>query len=160
MKEEGKKRIWADYQKHLPDDHYFYVRSCIRQTFFPGSEQFFLNFLRNDLGKDVFEDPEHTTCTGIGYHGDVVPLDTIMTVVARHFSQATARGYKNIAISCVTSFGIYTEILETWKHFPETLEKTRESLFKATGREFDVPEYIAHASDIIYKFRDEIALPG
>jgi heterodisulfide reductase subunit B len=157
MKETGKKRIWSDYQKHIPDDHYFYFRSCIRQTFFPGSEQFFLNFLRNDLGKDIYEDPEHTTCTGIGYHGDVVPLDTIMTVVARHFAQATARGYKNIAISCVTSFGIYTEILETWKHFPETLEKTRENLYKSTGKEFDVPEYIAHASDIIYKFREKIA---
>ncbi len=156
MKETGKKRIWADYQKEIPDDHYFFVRSCIRQSFFPGSEQFFLNFLRS-IGKDIYEDPEHTTCTGIGYHGDVVPFDTIMTVVARHFSQATAKGYKNIAISCVTSFGIYSEILETWKHFPETLEKTRESLFRATGREFEVPEYIAHSSDIIYKYRDDIA---
>jgi heterodisulfide reductase subunit B len=66
-------------------------------------------------------------------------------------------GYKNIAISCVTSFGIYTEIIETWKHFPEELEKTREYLYKATGREFDIPENMAHTSDIIYKFRDEIA---
>ncbi len=157
MKTEGKKRIWSEYQKNVPDDHFFYVRSCIRQSFFPGSEQVFLKILRDDLGKDVFEDPRHTTCTGIGYHGDVVPFETIQTVVARHFALATEAGYKNIAISCVTSFGIYTEILETWKHFPETLVKARENLFKATGRVFDLPETISHASDIIYKFRDEIA---
>ncbi len=153
---EGKKRIWAEYQKNIPEDHFFYVRSCIRQTFFAGSEQIFLKIMRDDLGKDIFEDPRHTTCTGIGYHGDVVPFETIQTVVARHFALATEAGYKNIAISCVTSFGIYTEILETWKHFPETLERTREDLYNATGRVFDLPESIAHASDIIYKFRDEI----
>lgn len=156
MKQEGKKKIWSEYQKEIADDHFFYVRSCIRQSFFPGSEQFFLNFMRNDLGKDVFENPSHTTCTGIGYHADIVPLSTIMTVVARHFALMKESGYKNIAISCVTSFGIYTEILETWKHFPEELEKTREYLFKATGREFDIPENMAHTSDIIYKFRNEI----
>ncbi len=153
----GKQRIWAEYQKEVPDDHFFYVRSCIRQTFFPGSEQIFLKIMRDDLGKDVREDPRHTTCTGIGYHGDVVPFETISTVVARQFSLATEAGYKNIAISCVTSFGIYTEILETWKHFPDLLAQTRENLYKATGRTFELPESIAHASDIIYKFRDEIA---
>jgi heterodisulfide reductase subunit B len=157
MKLEGKKRIWAEFQKDIPDDHFFYVRSCIRQSFFPGSEQFFLKFIKEDLGKDIYEDPRHTTCTGIGYHGDVVPFDTIQAVVARHFALATEKGYKDIVISCVTSFGIYSEIIETWKHFPETLEKTRENLYRATGRVFDVPDSITHSSDIIYKFRDEIA---
>ncbi|MCD4770623.1 MAG: heterodisulfide reductase subunit B [Bacteroidales bacterium] len=157
MKLEGKKRIWSEFQKKIPDDHFFYVRSCIRQSFFPGSEQLFLKVLKEDLGKDIFEDPNHTTCTGIGYHGDVVQFDTIQTVVARHFALATEHGYKDVVISCVTSFGIYEEIIETWKHYPETLEKTRENLFKATGRVFDVPESITHSSDIIYKFKDEIA---
>ena len=157
MKIEGKKRVWADYQKDIADDHYFYVRSCIRQSIYPGSEQFFLHFVKDILGKDIYENPSHTTCTGIGYHSDVVPLATTMTVVARHFALMKESGYKNIAISCVTSFGIYTEIIETWKHFPEQLERTREYLFKATGREFDIPESMAHTSDIIYKFRNEIA---
>jgi len=157
MDNEGKRRIWSDYQKDIADDHFFYVRSCIRQSFFPGSEQFFLKFMRNVLGKDVYENPAHTTCTGIAYHSDIVPSATIMTVIARHFALMKESGYKNIAISCVTSFGLYTEILETWKHFPKELEKTREYLYKATGREFDIPENVAHTSDIIYKFRDEIA---
>lgn len=157
MKMQGKKRIWKDYQKAIADDHYYYVRSCIRQSFFPASEEIFLKILRDDLGKDVFDDPNHTTCTGIGYHSDIVPLETIMTVVARHFALMKESGYKNIIISCVTSFGIYTEIIETWKHFPETLEKTRQNLYKATKREFDIPENMAHASDIIFKYRNEIA---
>ncbi|HEX2921458.1 MAG TPA: heterodisulfide reductase-related iron-sulfur binding cluster [Bacteroidales bacterium] len=157
MIQEAKKRIWSEYQKDVADDHFFYVRSCIRQSFFPGSEQFFLKLMREVLGKDVYEDPAHTTCTGIGYHGDIVPSATIMTVIARHFALMKEHGYKDLAISCVTSFGLYTEILETWKHFPDQLEKTREYLFKATGREFDIPESLAHASDIIYKFRHQIA---
>ena len=156
-KKEEHSKVWRDYQKEIADDHFFYVRSCIRQSFFPGSEQFFLHLMRNVLGKDVFENPSHTTCTGIGYHADVVPFSTIQTVIARHYALMKEAGYKNIAISCVTSFGIYTEILETWKHFPEELEKTREYLYKATGREFDVPENVVHTSDLIYKFRDAIA---
>lgn len=157
MNKAEKKIIWKDYQKEIPDDHYFFVRSCIRQNFFPGSEIFFVNFLRNTLGKDIFEDPRHTTCTGIGYHADVVPFETIMTVVARHFALMTEAGYEHLVISCVTSFGIYEEILETWKHFPKIEEKVRSDLKIATGREFKKPKTITHCSDIIYKFRHEIA---
>jgi len=36
-------------------------------------------------------------------------------------------------------------------------EMTREYLRKATGREFKIPGNLAHASDIMYKFRHEIA---
>jgi len=157
MKIEGKRKIWQDYQKDIADDHYYYVRSCIRQSFFPASEEYFLKLLSQTLHKDIYDDPNHTTCTGIGYHADVVSFNTIMTVVARHFALMKQLGYKNIIISCVTSFGIYQEIIETWKHYPEILEKTRENLYKATGYEFDVPENMAHSSDIIYKFRDDLA---
>lgn len=156
MKLDGRQLIWKDYQKDIAEDHYFYARSCIRQNFFPGSETTFLKILREELGKDVFEDPRHTTCTGIGYHGDIVPFDTIMTIVARHFALMTEAGYENIVPSCVTSFGIYTEILETWHHFPEVEEKVRKYLKEATGREFKKPKNLVHASDIIYKFRNEI----
>ncbi|MBU0487938.1 MAG: heterodisulfide reductase subunit B [Bacteroidetes bacterium] len=157
MKEEGKKKLWQEYQKEIADDRYFYVRSCVRQSFFPGAEQAFLKIMREELGKDVFEHACHTTCTGIAYHADVVPFDTTMTVVARQFSLMTESGYQNLVPSCITSFGVYTEILETWKHFPEVEAKVREFLFKATGRTFEIPKNLAHASDVIYKFRDSIA---
>ena len=154
MKTEGKRRLWKDYQKEIADDHYFYARSCIRQNFFPGSEKAFTRIMQDVLEKDLCDSQHHTSCTGIGYHSDVVPLDTTMTVVARQFSLMAEAGYKNYIASCITSFGLYTEIIETWHHFPETLEKTREYLYKATGREFNIPENLAHASDIIYKFRN------
>ncbi len=153
---EGKKRLWNEYQKEIAEDHFFYVRSCVRQNFFPGAEHTFLRIMRDELSKDVFEDPKHTTCTGIGYHSDIVPLETIMTVVARQFALMTENGYSNFLPSCITSFGIYTEILELWEHHPETEEKTRENLYKATKREFKVPENLAHSSDVIFKFRNEI----
>jgi len=153
----SKRYSWNEFQKEIADDHYFYARSCIRQNFFPGSEQAFLNIMRNDLGKDVFEDARHTSCTGIGYHSDIVPLETIMTVVARQFALMTEAGYENLTSSCITSFGIYTEILETWKEFPETLEQTRKSLYEATGRTFEIPKNVAHTSDVIFHNREQIA---
>jgi len=157
MNNDGKKLVWENYQKEIASDKYFYVRSCVRQNFFPGSETVFLNILKKDLGKDVYENPAHTTCTGIGYHGDIVPLETTMTVVARQFALMTEAGYENMIPSCITSFGLYTEILDTWHHFPD-LEKTiRKNLKKATGRIFEKPKNLAHASDIMYKFRKEIA---
>ena len=55
MNIEGKRLIWQEYQKEIADDKYFYVRSCVRQTFFPGSEVTFLRILRDELGKDVYE---------------------------------------------------------------------------------------------------------
>ncbi len=152
-----KRSSWKEYQKEIADDDYYYVRSCIRQNFFPGSEKAFLDILTNDLGRKVTDDPKHTSCTGIGYHSDIVPLQTIMAVVARQFAMMTQAGKKNFISSCITSFGIYTEILETWNEFPETEERTREILYKATGREFEKPANLAHTSDVIFHFREQIA---
>jgi heterodisulfide reductase subunit B len=113
-----------------------------------------------ELGKNVFENPSHTTCSGIGYHTDIVPFKTAMTMVARQFALMTEAGYENFVTSCITSFGLYSEILETWSHFPEEEEKTREHLKKATGREFNKPKNLAHASDVTYRLRSEIADRG
>jgi heterodisulfide reductase subunit B len=157
---EGKRLIWNEYQKEIASDHYFYVRSCIRQNFFPGSEAAFLRMMRDELGLDVYDDPSHTTCTGIAYHSDVVPLETTMAVVARQFSLMQEAGYRNYVPSCITSFGIYTEILATWHEFPKTLEQAREHLYRATGRDFILPDNLAHTSDVVYHFRNEIAARG
>jgi heterodisulfide reductase subunit B1 len=151
------RKYWKDYQKDIAEDNYFYVRSCIRQNFFPGAENLFIDILRNKLGKSVFEDAEHTTCTGIGYHSDVVPLETTMTVIARQFALMTEKGYENLVVSCVTSFGLYSEILDLWKHQPELKEKIAGYLAEATGRTFQEPGNMVHASDILYKYRHEIA---
>lgn len=154
--EDKVKRRWSEYNKEIADDNYYFLRSCIRQNFNPGAEQMFLDILGNKLNKNIYDDPHHTTCTGIGYHSDVVPFETFQVVVARQFALMTEKGFKNAAVSCVTSFGGYNEVLSTWKEFPEQLEMTRRNLKKSTGREFDIPENLIHTSDIIYKFRDEI----
>ncbi|NQV02202.1 MAG: heterodisulfide reductase subunit B [Bacteroidia bacterium] len=157
---EGKKKIWKDYQKEIADDRYFYVRSCIRQNFFPGSEKAFLRIMQEELKKDVYENAGHTTCSGIGYHSDVVPFDTVMTIIARQFSLMTESGYENFVTSCITSFGLYSEILETWKHFPDVLKKVRGYLKEATGREFELPRNVVHACDVIFRFRKDITTRG
>ncbi|MCX6283568.1 MAG: heterodisulfide reductase subunit B, partial [Bacteroidetes bacterium] len=72
MKPEGKRQIWNEYQKEIADDNYFYVRSCVRQNFFPGAEKTFFRYMKQ-LGRNVVENPSHTTCSGIGYHSDIVP---------------------------------------------------------------------------------------
>ena len=154
---QGKQKIWSDYQKEIPDDHWFYVRSCIRQSFFPASETHFVKIVRDLLGKDLYETPHHTTCGGIAYHSDTIPQETAMTIVARQFALMTEAGYKNLVTSCITSFGNYCEILETWREFPELEARIREHLWKACRREFEKPEYVAHASDVIFKLRGEIA---
>ncbi len=151
-----KRSSWREYEKEIAHDHYYYARSCIRQNFFPGSETTFLRIMRDVLGKDIYDDPRHTSCTGIGYHTDIVPLDTTMAVVARQFALMTEAGYENMAVSCITSFGLYTEILETWHEFPETEARARENLRQATGREFRIPKNIAHTSDLIFHNREEI----
>ncbi len=152
-----KKETWSAYQKEIADDKYYFARSCIRQNLFPAAENLYLEILRKVLGRDICDDARQTTCTGIAYHSGLIPMETIMTVVARQFALMTDSGYKNFVVSCVTSFGIYIEILETWKHYPETEENTREALRRATGMTFRIPANIVHASDIIYRFRKEIA---
>jgi heterodisulfide reductase subunit B len=147
MNIEGKKIIWKEYQKEIAADDFFYVRSCVRQSFFPGSETTFLKILRETLGKNISEHPFHTTCTGIGYHSDIVPFETTMTVVARQFALMTESGYQNYVPSCITSFGLYLEVLGTWHHFPEMENKVREKgkyrlVNQFTGAPIRVVEHI------------------
>jgi heterodisulfide reductase subunit B len=154
----SKNIIWANYQKVIAGDRYYFARSCIRQNFFPAAEDVFLKIIRNELGKDIYDDARQTTCTGIAYHSGIIPFETTMTVVARQFALMNQAGYENFVCSCVTSFGIYTEVIETWKHYPETEKETREALRRATGMTFEIPKNMVHASDLIYKFRKDIAL--
>ncbi len=150
------KRYWNEYNKAIADDHYFYERSCIRQTFFPGSETAFLRILRDELSLDICDNPHQHTCTGIGYHSDVVPLLTTMTVVARLFSLMTECGYSHYVPSCVTSFGVFNEVLAKWKENPALEDLTRQKLWEATRREFQKPDNVAHPSDIIYRYRFQL----
>jgi len=153
----GKNQIWEAYQKEIASDKYYFARSCIRQNFFPAAEDAFLKIIRKELGKDIYDDARQTTCTGIAYHSGIIPFETTMTIVARQFALMNEAGYENFVCSCVTFFGIYTEVLNTWKHFPEKENEIRKALKRATGKTFEIPKNLVHASDLIYKFRKEIA---
>ncbi len=147
------KGYWKDYQKAIATDNYFYERSCIRQTFFPGSENAFIKIIREELGLKIIDDKNLHTCSGIGYYSGIVPLETTMTVIARLFSLMSETSSRNFVSSCVTSFGLINEVLDMWEHFPEKLESTRYYLKEATGRSFELPHNVAHSSDIIYLHR-------
>ena len=98
MKVEGKQRIWRDYQKEIADDHFFYVRSCVRQNFFPGSEKdisygsYNLNFKRIFMKILPILPVQGSATTR-----DIVPFETAMTMVARQFALMTEAGYENFA---------------------------------------------------------------
>jgi heterodisulfide reductase subunit B len=83
-----------------------------------------------------------------------------MTVVARQFALMTKAGFENYVPSCITSFGLYSEILDTWHHNPDIEARIREMLWKSTKKEFHKPKNLAYASDVIYKFRKEISEKG
>jgi heterodisulfide reductase subunit B len=148
---------WEKYQKEIASDNYYFARSCIRQNFFPAAENLFLDIIANVLGKNIHDDKRQTTCTGIAYHSGIIPFETTMTVVARQFALMAESGYENFVCSCVTSFGIYTEMLATWHHFPEKEAEAADALFKATGKTFKKPANIVHTSDLIYKYRKELS---
>jgi heterodisulfide reductase subunit B len=152
-----KNENWEKHQKEIADDNYYLARSCIRQNFFPAAEDIFIKIIRNDIGKNIYDDPRQTTCSGIAYHSGVIPFETTMTVVARQFALMTEAGFENFVCSCVTSFGIYSEVLETWKHFPEKEAEARDILKSTTGMTFKKPKNLAHTSDLIYKYRNIIA---
>ncbi len=80
-----------------------------------------------------------------------------MTVIARQFTLMTEAEYENFVCLCITSFGIYTEILEAWKHFPEKEKQTHEALKRATGMTFEILENMVHYSYLVHKLRKEIA---
>ena len=83
-----------------------------------------------------------------------------MTIVARQFALMSEAGYENYVCSCITSFGIYNEIINTWFHYPELEAKIRELLWEASKREFKIPKSVIHASDVIYKLRNKILENG
>jgi heterodisulfide reductase subunit B len=156
MNESLKNKNWQTYQKEIANDNYYFARSCIRQNVFPAAEDVFLKIMRDELGKNIFDDVRQTTCSGIAYHSGLISSLTTMTVVAHQFALMNEAGYENFVCSCVTSFGIYSEALETWAFFTDTLKETREALKRSTGKTFEIPKNLVHASDLIFKFRKEI----
>jgi heterodisulfide reductase subunit B len=67
-------------------------------------------------------------------------------------------GYQNYVCSCITSFGLYCETLESWREFPDLQNKIAENLMKATGLELAKPKFLGSCTcDLVYKYRNLIA---
>jgi len=59
--------------------------------------------------------------------------------------------------ACVSSFAIHTECLEMYEHEPGLHERVDRWLQQACGRRLQIPKHVVHASDIVYRYRNDLA---
>jgi heterodisulfide reductase subunit B len=157
--EKGRDNIWTRYIKNIPEDSYFLTPSCILGVYYPSTEAMIprlFDLLDLDWGTNLSPEAMCTCCTGIAYHGDVMTIEGTLLTVARIWSVAQEAGYDTIATTCVTSFGIHSECFDLYHEEPGLKKKMDKLLMKACGRKFELPKYIVHASDIVYKHRERI----
>jgi len=147
--------------KEIPENDFFLTPSCILGAINPGTELLisriydFLGLRWTAAGNRP--DSQCTCCTGILSHGDVMSMESTLLVVARLWSIAAELGFENITTACVTSFAIHTECLEMYQHEPGLYERVDRWLQQACGRRLQIPKYVVHASDIVYRYRDALA---
>lgn len=157
--QEGRQKLWGKYSKDIPDDHYFLTFSCILGSFYPASETMVpaIYDLLDVNWKTQYESKSGwSCCTAIGYHGDIMPIEATLLTVARLWSIAQNAGMKVITPTCVTSFGTYCECKELLEHEPDLRKKIKRLLKETCDREFEIPEYLVHVSDIYYHHREKI----
>ena len=144
----------------VPRDDLFITPSCILGAINPATETL-IPRLYDLLGLrwKTASGPgtECTCCSGILSHGDVITIESTLLVVARIWSLAADLGLENITTTCVTSFAIHSECLELLHVEPGLAERVDRALQRACGRRLVVPKRVAHASDVIWLYREELA---
>lgn len=156
---EGREKLWKKYSKEIPDNHYFLTYSCILSGFYPASEVMvgkIYDLLKLNWANPSKADSAWSCCSGIGYHGDIMPIEATLLTVARLWSLAQDAGVPVITPTCVTSFGTHCECKELLEQDDVLHKKIKRLLKETCGREFDIPEYIVHTSDIYYHHRDQL----
>ena len=153
--------ITRSHQKPIPDDGYYLTSSCVMGTFSPAVEPL-LTRIYDLLGKrwamgGTGAASLNTCCSGIVTHGNVFTVESSLLVVARLWSLCAEAGLETITTTCVTSFAIHNEILELLHEEPGLAEKVDAALFDACGRRLVIPRHIVHCSDVVYRFRAELA---
>jgi heterodisulfide reductase subunit B len=147
--------------KEIPDNDYFLTQSCILGALNAGTEVLIsriydlLGLRWNIAGNGP--NSQTTCCTGITSHGDIMPMEGTLMVVGRIWALAAELGLENITTACVTSFAIHSECLEMYRHEPGLEERVDKWLQEACGRRLRIPKHVVHASDILYRYRDELA---
>jgi heterodisulfide reductase subunit B1 len=155
----GREKLWKQYIKEIPEDNYYLTFSCILGSLYPASEAMMpklYNLLGVNWGTNPSAQSGWTCCTAIGYHGDIMTIESTLLTVARLWSIAQEMGYDTITPSCVTSFGTHVECKDLYEKEPGLKEKVDRWLREACGREFEIPKSIIHVSDVVYSYRETL----
>jgi len=143
------------YQKEIADDHYYFARSCIRQNF-SRLQKLYIDILRNVLGKDIYDDSRqnylYRNCLSFGVDSSWNYYDcNCPSVCPDEWSRIW-----NFVVSVLPPLG---SILKRWIHGSIFRKQKRNawSIKTCYRDDFSIPKNIVHASDVIYKFRKEIA---
>ena len=100
--------------------------------------------------------PHRPCCSGIGYHGDIMPIEATLLTVARLWSLAQNAGADVVTPTCVTSFGTHCECKELLEQDSDLREKIARLLEQTCGRKLIIPEHIVHTSDVYYRHRENL----
>jgi heterodisulfide reductase subunit B len=155
----GRETLWKRHIKNIPGNGYFLSLSCILGTFYPGCEAMIpkvYDMLGINWGTNPSDKSGWTCCTGIAYHGDIMPIEGTLLTIARLWSIAKEAGFDTLTLSCVTSFGLHTECKEMYHEEPGLKEKIDRWLKQACGRELYIPEHLVHVSDVVYHYRNKL----
>ena len=157
--QEGRESAWQRYVKDIPGNNYFLTLSCILGALYPGSEAMvpkLWDLLGLKWGTSTDAQSGWTCCSAIGYHGDIVPIEATLLTIARLWSIAQEAGMDAVTPTCVTSFGAYCECKDLYEHEPGLKKKIDRLLKESCGREFEIPRYLVHVSDVYYHYRNRI----
>jgi heterodisulfide reductase subunit B1 len=138
----------------IPMDHYYLFKSCVMSSMYPGIEKS-IRFVLDRIGASYTDDPEHSSCSGFGYHAGVVPLRANLALNARNFSLAAGAPDKNIVCTCPTSYGNLKECRDILATDPAQNELAAQAL-KQIGRQLEISPGIHHASDVFLARLDDI----
>jgi heterodisulfide reductase subunit B len=156
---DGRIQLWQKYSKEVPDNNYFLTMSCILSSHYPASEVMvprIYDLLGVNWKMTNDSNSGWSCCTGIGYHGDIMPIEATLLTVARLWSVAQDAAADVMTPTCVTSFGVHCECKELLEHDADLREKIARLLKETCGRTFYIPDHIVHTSDVYYHYREQI----
>ncbi len=156
---EGRQKLWRKYSKEIPDNNYFLTYSCILSSFYPASEVMvgrIYDLLGVNWKNTNDSNSAWSCCSGIGYHGDIMPIEATLLTVARLWSLAQNAGADVVTPTCVTSFGTHCECKELLEQDSDLREKIARLLEQTCGRKLIIPEHIVHTSDVYYRHRENL----
>jgi len=150
---------WKRYIKEIPENDYFLTLSCILGSLYPASETMVAktyDLLGVRWGTTYNGKSGWSCCTAIGYHGDIMTIESMLLTIARLWSIAQETGMKVVTPTCVTSFGAYCECKDLLEKEPDLHKKIDRLLKETCGREFEIPDRLIHVSDVYYHYRKKL----